>query len=356
MIAIEQQDSGFHRYWVAYCLRNGIPFKRVDCYRSDIVEQLRGCDALMWHFSHQDYRDMLFARQLIHSLDAGGMEVFPDPATSWHFDDKVGQKYLLEAVGAPLVPTWVFYTAREALAWSDATRFPKVFKLRGGSGASNVMLARTRSEARRLIRRAFGRGFSPRRAWADLKERWRKYRQGKTGAADLLKGFGRLILPSDFDRLHSREKGYAYFQEFIPGNTFDIRVVVVGNRACALRRNVRRNDFRASGSGEIVYDRAAIDSRCVEEAFRINRRLGAQCLAYDFVFDAQNRPLIVEISYGFTAPAYEKCDGYWLGDMTWHAGSPALCDWMIEDLLDTLQNRREASENDNAPKPETRPI
>lgn len=74
------------------------------------------------------------------------------------------------------------------------------------------------------------------------------------------------------------------------------------------------------------------------------------------MFDAQNRPLIVEISYGFTAPAYEKCDGYWLSDMTWHAGSPALCDWMIEDLLDMLQNRREASENDNAPKPETRPI
>ena len=108
MIAIEQQDSGFHRYWVAYCLRKGIPFKRVDCYRSDIVEQLRGCDALMWHFSHQDYRDMLFARQLILSLAAGGMKVFPDPATSWHFDDKVGQKYLLEAVGAPLVPTWLF--------------------------------------------------------------------------------------------------------------------------------------------------------------------------------------------------------------------------------------------------------
>lgn len=218
------------------------------------------------------------------------------------------------------------------------------------------MLARTRSEARRLIRRAFGRGFSPRRAWADLKERWRKYRLGKTGAADLLKGFGRLILPSDFDRLHPREKGYAYFQEFIPGNTFDVRVVVVGNRACALRRNVRRNDFRASERGDRLRPRGHRPALRGGGFPHQPGGLGAQCLAYDFVFDAQNRPLIVEISYGFTAPAYEKCDGYWLSDMTWHAGSPALCDWMIEDLLDMLQNRREASENDNAPKPETRPI
>lgn len=337
MIAIAQEDTGFHRYWAAYCRQKGIPFKRVDCYGSDIVEQLRGCEALMWHFSHQDYRDMLFARQLMCALEAGGLRVFPDPATSWHFDDKVGQKYLLEAVGAPLVPTYVCYSRREALDWTRRTEWPKVFKLRGGSGASNVLLARTAAEGRRLIRQAFGRGFSPRRAWADLSERWRKFRLGKTGMGEVVRGVGRLLLPSDFDRLHPREKGYAYFQEFIPANTFDIRVVVVGGRACALRRNVRRNDFRASGSGEIVYDRTAIDPRCVEEAFRINERLAAQCLAYDFVFDAQNRPLVVEISYGFTAPAYEKCDGYWLRDMSWHPGSPVVCNWMIEDLLADLK-------------------
>lgn len=337
MIAIAKEDKGFHCYWIAYCDRNGIPYKRVDCYGSDIMEQLRGCDALMWHFSHQDYRDMLFARQLMCALETGGIHVFPDPATSWHFDDKVGQKYLLEAVGAPLVPTYIFYTRREALAWAARTSWPKVFKLRGGAGASNVMLARTHAEARRLIRRSFGRGFSPRRKWADLGERWRKFRLGKAGAVEVLKGVGRLLLPSDFDRLHPREKGYAYFQEFIPGNKFDIRVVVVGDRACALRRNVRHNDFRASGSGEIVYDRSAIDPRCIQEAFRINGLLGAQCLAYDFVFDPDNRPLVVEISYGFTAPAYERCDGYWLRDMSWHAGSPALCDWMIEDLLEQMK-------------------
>ena len=53
------------------------------------------------------------------SVEASGKKVFPDFNTVWHFDDKVGQKYLLEALDLPLVPTWVFYDKTEALQWAD---------------------------------------------------------------------------------------------------------------------------------------------------------------------------------------------------------------------------------------------
>lgn len=49
-----------------------------------------------------------------------------------------------------MVPGYVFYTLREALEWIDKSSFPKVFKLRGGAGAANVRLVKSRSEARRL--------------------------------------------------------------------------------------------------------------------------------------------------------------------------------------------------------------
>jgi glutathione synthase/RimK-type ligase-like ATP-grasp enzyme len=85
--------------------------------------------------------------------------VFPDFRTAWHFDDKVAQKYLFEAIGAPLVPSYVFFDKQEALRWAELTTFPKVFKLRGGAGSQNVSLVKTKQECIKLIHKAFGKGF-----------------------------------------------------------------------------------------------------------------------------------------------------------------------------------------------------
>ena len=176
MIAIHHSPTSFSDRWIAYCKANGVSYKIVDCYKSDIINQLDDCNALMWHINHQNSKDVLFARQLLYSVQASGKKVFPDYNTVWHFDDKVGQKYLLEAVGAPLVQTWVFYNKREAKAWAETTSFPKVFKLRGGAGSANVKLAEKKSEALHLIKTAFGRGFSQYDAVGNLKERIRKFK------------------------------------------------------------------------------------------------------------------------------------------------------------------------------------
>ena len=52
----------------------------------------------MWHFNHKSPKASKFARQLLFSVQASGKNVFPDYNTVWHFDDKVGQKYLLEGI------------------------------------------------------------------------------------------------------------------------------------------------------------------------------------------------------------------------------------------------------------------
>lgn len=329
------KNKGFSSRWVDFCEKNNITYKLVNPYDSNIVEQVKDCGAFMWHHSHADYRDVLFAKQLIYSLETAGVRCFPDYHTTWHFDDKVGQKYLLEAVGAPLVPSFVFYTKKEALEWIEHTTFPKVFKLRGGAGAANVKLAHTAYEARKLVKKAFSRGFPQFDRMGYLRERFRKWREGKDSFVGVLKGVGRLFIITDFAKMHSREKGYAYFQQFIPDNTFDIRVCVVGNHAFALKRLTRKGDFRASGSGNIVYDKLQIDERCVKIAFDVNKKLKAQSIAYDFVFDKDNKPLIVEISYGYAVKAYDFCEGYWTDDMQWHEGSHFdFCGWMVEGLIE----------------------
>lgn len=340
VLAIHGSKGLFSERWIAYCEEKGIPYKTVNCYDSDIVLQLRGCSALLWHHHQSNPKDILFARQLLFALEHAGIPVFPDFRSAWHFDDKVGQKYLLEALGIEqFVPTWIFYSRAEALEWANNAAFPKVFKLRGGAGSQNVRLVKTRAAATKLINRAFGRGFPSYDALGSFKERFRKYRLGKTDARNVLRGAARLVVPPPYSRIRGNERGYVYFQEFIPNNDSDTRIIVIGDKAFALKRFVRDNDFRASGSGNFKYAKEEFDENCVTAAFEFNRKLRAQCVAYDFLFDASRRPLLVEISYGFDPKAYEDCTGYWDEDMKWHEGRINPYGWMVELIRDFAGRR-----------------
>ena len=117
MIAIHKSAWGFSPDWTKYCEENSISFKIVNCYDSDIIEQIMDCKALLWHHHHSLSEDKLFARELLFAIEQSGTKVFPNFNTAWYFDDKLGQKYLLEAIKAPLVPTFAFYSKKDALNW-----------------------------------------------------------------------------------------------------------------------------------------------------------------------------------------------------------------------------------------------
>lgn len=336
-IAIHHSSIGFSSRWINYCKENNIDFKIVNCYSSDITQHLQDCDALMWHHHHTGTRDVLFAKQLLFALEHAGKIVFPDFNTGWHFDDKVGQKYLLEALGLPLVPSYVFYEKAKAMQWANTTIYPKVWKLRGGAGSSNVRLVKTKSEAVKLINQAFKSGFKQYNGVISLKERFRKYRNNQVDFKEVVKGIIRLVYPPFFAKVMGREVGYAYFQEYLPHNTSDIRIVVINNKAFGLKRMVRKNDFRASGSGEILNRKEDIDERCVEIAFNATQMIKSKCAAYDFIFDENNEPLIVEISFGISVDAYDACPGYWDENLKWYQGKFNPQGWMVEGIINQIK-------------------
>ena len=329
-IAIHNAGS-FSIRWIDYCKKNNISYKTVNCYDTNIIEQLKDCDALMWHHDHGNYKDVLTAKRILFALEHAGVKVFPNFHTGWHFDDKVAQKYLLEAIDAPLVPSYVFYDKNEALDWAETTTYPKVFKLKGGAGAANVKLVRSNKEASKLINTAFGKGFSQFNRLGNLKERYKKYKSGQDTLLGVAKGFGRLVIPTKFAKMQSRERGYVYFQEFVPNNNHDTRVVVVAEKAVAERRMVRENDFRASGSGIFSFNDINIDA--VRIALDVSKRLNLQSVAFDFVEDENSNPLIVEISYGFGTSGIDNAPGYWDSSLQWHEGKFNPQGWMVEDLL-----------------------
>lgn len=334
MIAIHnnKRKSSFQYRWIDYCDANNIEYKLVDVFSNTIIQDLKGCSGLMWHHYHADPRDLVMAKSLLFSLEQSGFKVFPDFNTGWHFDDKVGQKYLLEALEADLVPTYVFYDKKTALSWIESTSFPKVFKLRGGAASQNVQLARTKQDAKSLADKAFGKGFPAYDGWGSIKERFRKWRLGKAQFIDVLKGFGRLANPPRYAKVSGNEMEYMYFQEFIPNNDSDIRIIIIDGKAFGIKRMNRENDFRASGSGSILYDRQSIDERCIKAAFEIHKKLKTQCTAYDFVFD-NNKPMLIEISYGFANTVYNDCVGYWDEQLNFYEGEINPYGWMVDLML-----------------------
>lgn len=331
-IAIHHKKNSFSDHWIDYCKQNEVQYKLVNCYDTDIIHLLEDCDALMWHHQQTNYKDVLAAKNILFALEHAGIQVFPNLNTNWHFDDKVAQMYLLQSIGAPLVPSYVFYDKKTALNWVENTNFPKVFKLKGGSGSRNVKLAKNKNEAKKLINTSFGKGFSQFDRFGHLKERYRKYRLGKDTFLGVLKGVGRIFVPTIFAKMAGREKGYAYFQDFIANNDSDYRVIVVNKKAIAIKRMVRENDFRASGSGNFYYEKENFKEDIIKSAFETTQKIKSQSCAFDFVYD-DGKPLIVEISYGFAPYGYDACPGYWDENLVFHEVDINPYNWMVEDVI-----------------------
>lgn len=339
-LAIHSRQGSFSDRWIKYCREHKINYEIVNCYDSNIVEQLKGVNCLLWHWAHHEYEAQLVARQIIVSIENMGIKVFPNINTCWHYDDKVGQKYLLESINAPLVPSYVFLDRKEAMVWIEKTKFPKVFKLRSGAGSQNVKLVRNRSEAQMLCRIAFGRGFKVNPGYfSDFTTKFRKtvYKRDYLGKIKRLPPSLFNIYKNNKGR--NREKGYIYFQDFIADNNCDTRVTVVGKRAFAFRRMVRKNDFRASGSGDIVYDQSQINIQCIKIAFEVAARLQSQSMAFDFIEGKGSKPLIVEVSYCYIPSAVKDCQGYWDMNLQWHERTIWPQDAILEDIIAEAQSR-----------------
>jgi hypothetical protein len=260
--------------------------------------------------------------------------VFPDYPTSWHYDDKAAQKYLLEAAGIPIPNTWVWWTKPDALAFARSATYPLVLKLSGGASSQNVQLVEDQQAAEGWIHRMFGEGaFS-------LAPRYRPSLRTPDGWRTILN----FILRgehSDPGFWYDLNKNYILFQEFLPHNAFDTRVMVVGARAFGYRRFNRPNDFRASGNSNYDIDPAGIDPELIRIAFKVARQLGLSVVAIDGLRRGPQW-VVGEISYSYIGPRIWECPGHWelegdpgSGELNWVEGQ----EWPESGILDDFIER-----------------
>ncbi len=339
-IAIHHREGSYSTRWIEYCREHKLDYKVVNAYDTDIVAQTSDCDIFLWHYHQGSAADMNFAKQLLFALQETGKVVYPNFVTGWHFDDKLGQKYLFEANGIKAAPAFAFYDEKTALDWAKKTTWPKVFKLRGGAGSYNVELVKSFSEAKKYICQAFRQGFPAYDKGRRMRRILKRFFGGKASLKEAVASISLLFrhLPTD---LLSDHKGYIYFQEFIPTENRDYRVETCGDKAIAMVRYARKGDFRASGGHNDHFEHELIEPDVIRFAFDVAKKLNLQSAALDIVRNKETGELyIVEVSYCYGVDKDEFDHGYWTADAQWHDEPFDGQDWIIEEVIKEYKSKK----------------
>jgi len=294
-----------------------LKYNNIDCIRLDINEldfwgKIKELDLFIFRWNvATDLKEL--AKTIIPIIQNYlNVACFPDMATSWHYDDKIKEYYLLKQHGFPIAESYIFWDKHKALEWAKNATFPMVFKLRGGAGSQNVLLVKS-------YYRMFGKGINPNKLSFNTRVQLKDITLKRFIHKSMLRGY-RIYTGEDLHAEWEKHKNYVLFQKFMPGNEFDTRVYVIGNRAFASRRFNRKNDFRASGSGRSDFDPEKIDKCFLETAFTISQTLKFQAMAYDFIYDEKGDPVITEISYIMPEWPIPKSPGYWDDTGKWFKG------------------------------------
>jgi glutathione synthase/RimK-type ligase-like ATP-grasp enzyme len=106
-------------------------------------------------------------------------------------------------------------------------------------------------------------------------------------------------------------------QEFIPGLTYDTRVLALEGKFFVTRRHTRKGDFRASGTKKFDFDFTP-DDALLEFASKTAQRFNTPFLSMDIIQDGESCYLIEYQASHFGVSAITKSRGYYIREgSTW---------------------------------------
>lgn len=324
--------------FISYCFENDIPFEVVNPYASDFVSKIGNYSAIVWYYSNYVISDLLEAWNILKVAENMGLTAFPGTDSNWHFDDKIAEMYALQSVGAKIPESWVFYLEDECEDFlKNQAEYPIIGKLRAGSGSNNVKLFNNPESAVKYARRMFSKGYDP--SPSLMYKAYSKFQSSSDWKMMMsrIKKIPQFLNTRRHAKMMPAEKGYCYFQEFIPNKGYDLKVVVINDKMTFCARNVRKNDFRASGGGSIYYDRALLTDSIIDSAFEAADKLGMKCVGFDYVVDeATGEGKIIEMCYGFDYTAQSDLNAYVDRNHNWHEEAVYVPDEIIKMVWDEV--------------------
>ncbi|WP_017395889.1 ATP-grasp domain-containing protein [Acinetobacter haemolyticus] len=175
--------------------------------------------------------------------------------------------------------------------------FPYVFKTIGGSGSSGVELVKHVNDLEKIKKNHFG--LSTKRRIKNIIRQYQLPKENYLLYRYYYKPFKRFVT-----------------QRFIENLTCDYRVLVIGDRFYAMRRDVREGDFRASGSKKFNYH--DVPSVVLDFAKEIFNKLDNPYISMDLALQHDQVYLIEYQGTNFGSSALRKSNGYYVQrDQEW---------------------------------------
>jgi len=285
-------------------IKQGLPveYDVIDLNRHDWLNHIEQFDVIVWKPSLMGPQFAGHFKEKVYFIEKiMGKLVIPNYSSVWHFDSKVAQSCLFEYYKLPAPHTVVSFDYHDALQKIWNSKYPVVLKKSYGAGSHYVRLIKSEKEAKYKLEQIF------------CQQLWNEAKQiNESRVFSILKNLNkRWLWAQIIDRILDRERfGVVYWQEFIPNNPADLRITVIGDSyAFGFWRKNRPDDFRASGSGIIDYNKD-IPEDIIRYCLDISKKFDFDSMAYDLLFSSDGF-VITEISYGYLDSAIYKANGHY---------------------------------------------
>lgn len=286
-----------------------VQFEVIDLDRHDWVDLVKPFDLVIWKPTFLSVEPASYFKEKIYFMEKFlHKSVVPNFDTVWHYDSKIAQSYIFNICRINSPATFVSFDYRDAMEQAQTFEMPVVWKKSWGAGSRNVRLFDDKKKMMQEISQVFfqsiwdeGRQKYPsawRHAFAQFTRPWlwKKVFQKIRGYSS-----------------HAERHGVVYWQKFIPGNSADLRITVIGDQyAYGAWRHNRPNDFRASGSGRGDFT-SEVPLEALKYCLEINHRLNFDSMAYDIIFD-KDRFYITEMSYAYVDSFLHQCRGHYTAE------------------------------------------
>lgn len=185
-------------------------------------------------------------------------------------ENKFYQELYKARLAIPTPKSWLLGSIEDiAYLVRNGLDFPVIAKLPQGFGSKTVSKINSHEELLDYCRSHLTPTVKPRKNIFKYKESLKKYKDKYPAST------GSIVL-----------------QEFIPQQTHDWKVLVIGNKVFSLKRYTRDNDFRASGSGNFSGDKVpSLD--LVNFAYNVKQKLKTPWVSMDII-ESPRGYLIIE--------------------------------------------------------------
>jgi len=255
------QDLGSNPSWtkhIRFCENNEIPFEIYSIHDFNWLQKGNEFDVIIGFTSCSSF-DLNEIRDKFYILESKLNKIcYPSRKHILLYENKILESELSKIHNFPFIPTFVSYDKKDALTLLNNLDFPVVSKIVPSSGSVGVERIKTKNQAKKIIKQAFSQN-------------------------------GRKI-----HIVYSRQKNYVYFQEFIPNDGYDIRVIVVGNMVFGFYRKAPKGDFRASGMH--IEEMRDLPEEAIRIARSVNKIINSPLLAVDMVHGVDGKFYINEFS------------------------------------------------------------